>query len=171
MNTILFGFGRAGKIHYNNLLENNNFNLTHVIELYDITSEIKENIKFVNINDKHKISNLMEDNNIKMVIVASPTKTHYEITKMALNNNKHVFIEKPLTNNLDEINECFNLAEQNNLKLFVGYNRRYDPTIRQIKEDVKNNKIGKINYALTISHEIYHQIFLKSYLMDMGNHG
>ena len=153
MNTILFGFGRAGKIHYNNLLENNNFNLTHVIELYDITSEIKENIKFVNINDKHKISNLMEDNNIKMVIVASPTKTHYEITKMALNNNKHVFIEKPLTNNLDEINECFNLAEQNNLKLFVGYNRRYDPTIRQIKEDVKNNKIGKINYALTISRD------------------
>ena len=51
----------------------------------------------------------------------------------SLSYHKHVFIEKPLVDELEQINNCFDLAEKNNLILSVGYNRRYDPTIQQIK--------------------------------------
>ena len=48
INIILFGFGRAGKVHYDYLLNNPYFNLTHIIELFDITEMIDNSIKYVN---------------------------------------------------------------------------------------------------------------------------
>merc|ERR1711871_1883893 len=70
---------------------------------------------------------------------------------MGLNKNKHVFVEKPITHNFDEINKCFNLSKEKNLILLVGYNRRFDPIISNIKLKIDNEEIGNINYALTIS--------------------
>ena len=73
INTILFGFGRAGKIHYNNLIHNPKFNLTDVIDIYDISKELNSNIQFVNYNNKNIINSLMTDVTIEAVIIASPT--------------------------------------------------------------------------------------------------
>ena len=152
MKTILFGFGRAGKIHYKNILNKKIFNLTHIIELKDISGIIK-NVKYVNFNDQTSINNLFLTEDFQCVIIASPTKTHYEIIKLALKHNKHVFVEKPITNDYNQIIECFNIAKEKNLVLFVGYNRRFDPKIKSIYNEIRNNKIGKVNYALTISRD------------------
>ncbi len=153
MNVLLFGFGRAGKIHYNNLINNLNFKLTHLVELYDVSNEINESIKYIDFKNKEEIKNILKGDEIRAVIVASPTSTHYEVIKLSLENNKHVFVEKPITESEEEINECFDLAERNNLILFVGYNRRYDPTIRRIYNSVRNDEVGFINYAFTISRD------------------
>ena len=153
INTILFGFGRAGKIHYNNLIHNPKFNLTDVIDIYDISKELNSNIQFVNYNNKNIINSLMTDVTIEAVIIASPTSSHYELIKLSLLNNKHVFVEKPVTDNYDEINECFDLAESTNLTLFVAYNRRFDPTIMEIKDKIHKNEIGTVKSALTISRD------------------
>ena len=152
MKTILFGFGRAGKIHFENINNNGALNLTHVVELHDVSKLIGKS-KYVDFNNKQSVVNLLKNNSIKCVIVASPTKTHYDLIKMALDYNKHVFVEKPITKNYNEIIECFNLANKKNLILFVGYNRRFDPTIKSIYDQVRKNQIGKINYALTISRD------------------
>jgi inositol oxygenase len=152
----LFGYGRAGKIHFNNLLNHSNFKLSYVIELLDISDileKINPNIKYINFNNNKKLQEIINDKEIKAFIIASPTSTHYELVKLGLNNNKHIFVEKPLTDNYEEINECFELSKKNNLILFVGYNRRFDPTLMKIKEQVDNNDVGKINYVLTISRD------------------
>ena len=151
MEVILFGFGRIGQIHYKNLLINKKFKLTHIIDIVDIREKISKDITFINSNDKDKLNNLLNNKNIKAVIIATPTKTHYKYILLALNNKKHVFVEKPITDNIREINDCYNLAKLNNLILFVAYNRRYDPAIKDIKSRI--NSIGKINYALTISRD------------------
>ena len=153
LNVILSGFGRAGRIHYKNLMSNSNFRLTHIIEMYDISSEIPEMVKYVNYNDKESINNIFKDNKISCIIVASPTLTHYELIMKGLENNKHIFVEKPIVEDYEQIKECFDLSEKKNLKLFVGYNRRYDPIISNIKKRIEDNEIGFVNYALTISRD------------------
>ena len=122
LNVILSGFGRAGRIHYKNLMSNSNFRLTHIIEMYDISSEIPEMVKYVNYNDKESIDKIFKDYKISCIIVASPTLTHYELIMKGLENNKHIFVEKPIVEDYEQIKECFDLSEKKNLKLFVGYN-------------------------------------------------
>ena len=150
INIALFGYGRAGKIHYNNSINNSNINLKYLVELNDVSNIIDKNVKYVNYEN---INVIFEDEKLDAVIITTPTKTHYEIIINCLNHNKHVFIEKPITEDKEEITKCFELAKNKNLVLFVGYNRRYDNTIQNIKNKISNNEIGKINYALTISRD------------------
>lgn len=153
MEVILFGYGRAGKIHYKNIIDNPKFKLTHIIDAKDISQEINSTINLIYDWEYEKINHVLKNDSIKAIIVATPTKTHYQIIKKGLSNNKHIFVEKPIADDLDQINECFNLADKNNLILFVGYVRRFDPTIEKIKNQINNNQIGKLNYALTISRD------------------
>ena len=90
---ILFGFGRAGKIHYHNLINNKNLKLTHIIEMYDISEEINKDIQYINYQNKEEINKILGNNNIKFIIIASPTSIHYELIMLGLQNNKHVFVK------------------------------------------------------------------------------
>jgi inositol oxygenase len=153
LEVVLSGFGRAGKIHFKNLMTSKKFKLTHIIEMYDISKEIPEEVKYVNYNDKNQVNEIFNNNSIKALIIASPTSTHYELIMQSLKNNKHVFVEKPIVEDCNQIKECFELADKNNLKLFVGYNRRFDPKIKSIHKRIRNGEIGFVNYALTISRD------------------
>ncbi len=153
MEVILFGYGRAGKIHYKNIMDNSNFKLTHIIDTIDISQQIDSTISLIYDWEYEKINQVLKNKSVKAIIVATPTKTHYQVIRKGLLNHKHVFVEKPVADDLDEINDCFNLAVMNNLILFVGYVRRFDPTISKIKNQIDNNEIGKLNYALTISRD------------------
>lgn len=153
METILFGFGRAGLIHYKNMLNHKDLKLSYVVEAVDISSKLTDGIRYVNVNDHEQVDQILSASKIKAVIIASPTKTHYELVMKSLSYHKHVFIEKPLVDELEQINNCFDLAEKNNLILSVGYNRRYDPTIQQIKSRIDAQEIGPVRYALTISRD------------------
>ncbi len=153
MNIILFGFGRAGLIHYKNVLEHPYLKLSYVVEAVDISSQLENGIKYVNINNSKELDTILSSPEIEAVIIASPTKTHFDLVMKSLSYQKHVFIEKPLVDELEQIDNCFDLAEKNNLILSVGYNRRYDPTIQKIKSRIETKEIGHVKYALTISRD------------------
>lgn len=153
MEVLLLGFGRAGKIHYNNLIANKNFKITYLINSVDVGDEINSDIKFIVSDREDQVNAAFSDKNIEAVIIATPTKTHYQYVTKSLRMGKHVFVEKPIADDVDEIKECFSLAEKYNKTLFVAYNRRYDPTIMDIYERIRNGEIGKLNYALTISRD------------------
>lgn len=53
---------------------------------------------FVNYHDESLMKKIMSDTTISIVIITTPTSTHYKIIKLALEANKHVFVEKPVTN-------------------------------------------------------------------------
>ena len=153
LKVVLFGFGRAGQIHYKNLIKNKKFKLTHIVETYDISINNILDVSYVNNNDDKTINTIFNNKSIEAIIISSPTYTHYNLIKKALNNNKHVFVEKPIVEDYKQIKESFDLAKKNNLKLFVGYNRRYDNKIKNIYRSVRNGDIGFVNYALTISRD------------------
>jgi predicted dehydrogenase len=87
---------------------------------------------------------LVADENIDIVDVATPNAYHYEIVKEALNNGKHVYCEKPLTLSHEESRELAELAAANNVINYVGYNNLMNPAIAYVKELLTGNKLGEI---------------------------
>ena len=80
------------------------------------------------------------------MVIATPAETHFEMVRMALLANKHVFVEKPLALFASEAEELDQLAMRLNLKLMVGHILLYHPAIIKLKEIINSGELGKINY-------------------------
>lgn len=79
-------------------------------------------------------------------IAIATNKAHYNLVKQALYANKHVFVEKPLANNLQQGKDLYKIAQQMNKKLMVGYLLHYHPAFIELKKLHANNLLGNINY-------------------------
>ncbi|WP_231597503.1 Gfo/Idh/MocA family protein [Bacillus sp. SA1-12] len=78
---------------------------------------------------------------IKGAFVHTATESHYEIVKQLLLNNIHVYVDKPLSFHYEQSQELVQLAEKKELKLMVGFNRRYAPSYQKLKELADPNMI------------------------------
>ncbi len=83
---------------------------------------------------------LLEDENIDLVVIATQHNTHARITIEALDAGKHVYVEKPLAITMGQLEEVKRAYERNNQHLFVGFNRRYSPFAKFIKENLQTDK-------------------------------
>ena len=89
---------------------------------------------------------LFADTRLDAIAVATPVSTHCELALKALNNGKHVLIEKPLAASTDECKKLIDVAEKNNKKLMVGHTFEYTGAVHKMKELVENNVIGDVLY-------------------------
>src|SRR5215469_3582626 len=84
--------------------------------------------------------------NIDVVAVVTPVWTHYELTKRALENGKHVFVEKPFTYSVAQGEELIELADRKNLKIMVDHTFLFTGAVRKIKELVVKKELGDLYY-------------------------
>jgi len=87
---------------------------------------------------------------VDAVCIATSAPTHYELTREALLQGKHVLCEKPLTLKSEEAQELVQLADERNLTLMVGHLMLYHPAIRKIKELIDSGKLGDLLYVNSI---------------------
>jgi UDP-2-acetamido-3-amino-2,3-dideoxy-glucuronate N-acetyltransferase len=80
------------------------------------------------------------------VAIATPSDTHYELVKRALNADKDVFVEKPLTLNLKHGEELVELARQRERVLMVGHILQYHPAVIKLKDLIEQGELGKVEY-------------------------
>jgi len=83
---------------------------------------------------------------IDAIAVVSPVWTHYELAKAALENGKHVFVEKPFTSTSAQGEELVNLAIQKNLRIMVDHTFLFTGAVRRIKQLVDDGSLGKLLY-------------------------
>jgi predicted dehydrogenase len=83
---------------------------------------------------------------IDAVAVVSPVWTHYELTKAALENGKHVFVEKPFTSNTAQAEELVNLAQQKNLRIMVDHTFLFTGAVRKICQLLDEGALGNLYY-------------------------
>ena len=83
---------------------------------------------------------------IDAVAVITPVWTHYELAKMALQNGKHVFVEKPFTSKSEQAEELIELARQNDLKIMVDHTFLFSGAVRKIRELVDKGTLGSLYY-------------------------
>ena len=83
---------------------------------------------------------------VDVVAVVTPVWTHYELAKRALENGKHVFVEKPFTDSVALGEELVELAERKNLKIMVDHTFLFTGAVRKIKELVDRKELGELYY-------------------------
>ena len=119
----VIGAGHLGKIHLKLLNSSKKFDL---IGFYDIDKESSEELsKKEGYNYFSNLDNLLS--NVDAVDIVSPTTTHFEIAKNVILKNKHVFIEKPITNKSENAKELIDLSMKNNIIGQVGHVERFNP--------------------------------------------
>ena len=82
--------------------------------------------------------------NINAVLVCTPTALHIPVASAAVKNYCHVFVEKPLSHNLDGVDELIERANERKLVVMVGFNLRFHPNLQRIKKLLDEERIGKI---------------------------
>jgi predicted dehydrogenase len=89
---------------------------------------------------------MIKDPEVDAVAIATPVFTHHELAKMALQEGKSVFLEKPFTHTVAEAEELVELAEKNKLKLMVDHTFLYTGAVKKIKQLVEDNVLGDLYY-------------------------
>ena len=144
VNIAVIGIGAWGKNHVRVLKELKEFNLCYICDVNEKNiDKMKELYHIQSSNDYTKI---LEDNKINAVTICTPSTTHYQIVKEALEARKHVFVEKPITLNSKEVKELIEIAKEYQLIMMVGHIFRYNNALNYLRELIQNNKLGKIYY-------------------------
>src|SRR6202167_3468178 len=89
---------------------------------------------------------LIQSPDVDAIAVITPVWTHYELTKAALENGKHVFVEKPFTSTVAQGEELVNLAEQKNLKLMVDHTFLFTGAVKRIAQLIDEGALGNLYY-------------------------
>ena len=130
----VFGVGHLGKFHLNNWKE---IEGAEVIGFYDPNDSAASAVI-----EKYQLPRF--DNPLKLIDacdaidVVAPTSYHFEICKAAILKGKHVFVEKPLANTMDEARELVKLVKEANIKFQVGHVERFNPAFLALKQYTLN---------------------------------
>ena len=126
----VFGVGHLGKFHINNWKE------IPGIKLIGFFDPNNDNAKEV--SEKYGLKRYMDEEKLidscDIIDVITPTTQHFEICMQAIRKGKHVFVEKPITNTIQEGRDLMNMVREANVKLQVGHVERFNPAFLAIKD-------------------------------------
>ena len=125
----VFGVGHLGKFHLNNWKEIDGVSITGFYDPSDTNAHAVEEKYLLKRYDDAEL--LM--NECDAVDIVAPTPFHFELCSLALRKGKHVFVEKPLANTMDEARALIKLAKESNVKFQVGHVERFNPAFLSLK--------------------------------------
>ena len=132
----VLGAGYLGKIHLSLLKESKHFDL---VGFYDtktqIAAKISREFGYQSFSD---INQLLQA--VDVVDIVTPTHTHFELAKKALQNGLHVFLEKPITTTVEQANELVSIAKSKGLLGMVGQVERFNPAFIAAHSYIKEPK-------------------------------
>ncbi|MDG1729121.1 MAG: Gfo/Idh/MocA family oxidoreductase [Algibacter sp.] len=130
----VLGAGHLGKIHLRLLKQSEKYNL---VGFYDAN---EENGKKVEAEFGYKFFNSIEAliDAVDVVDIVTPTLSHYDCAKQAIAKGKHIFIEKPITNTVEEAEHIRVLLAEHNLRGQVGHVERFNPAYIAVKDEINS---------------------------------
>ncbi len=139
----LVGYGYWGPKLARNFQNSNFFKLVSVSDKSQTNLlRAKKDFPFIMTSKDYKKS---ISNNIDIVVIATPTNTHFQISKYALKMKKHILVEKPISLSQKEVLNLEKISQMNKKKIFVDYPFIFSGSINYIKKIIETNKFGKLN--------------------------
>lgn len=140
MKILVIGCGSMGERHIRNL---------QGLSVAEIVAFDTDQKRLSEIGKKYKVQTfddleLAMDKNIDAALVCTPPSTHIPIAKKVIDSGAHAFIEKPLSHNLKGVDGLIKQAMKKNLSILVGYNLRFHPGLRLVKNMIDDGRIGRI---------------------------
>jgi predicted dehydrogenase len=130
----VFGCGHLGKFHLNNWKE---IKEATIVGFYDpddrVALEVAEKFQITRFKDAEALLDQCD-----IADIVAPTTSHFELCGKAIRKGKHVFVEKPLANTMEEARELLKLVKESNIKLQVGHVERFNPAFLSIDAQTLN---------------------------------
>lgn len=139
----VIGAGRIGKIHARNLATKIPGAQVTVIAdpIYESACELAEQLRIPLATADYQ--EVINSPGVEAVAICSSTNTHATMITEAARAKKHIFCEKPIAYHLPKIDEALSIVEQAGVLLQIGFNRRFDPNFKKVREMVAAGKIGQ----------------------------
>ena len=140
----IVGSGRAGLIHANNYAKS--VPNAMIAAVVDPVEEVAQNAaKSLGI-DTYYLSHeqALENEKIDAYVIVSPTKFHKDIVCSIAARKKHIFCEKPMAMTVEECGTMIKAAQENKVKLQIGFMRRFDSSFMRSKQMIEDGMIGDI---------------------------
>ena len=142
VNIGVIGVGRIGQIHARNLkYQIPEARLLAVSDILENNArQFAQQLEIPLAEKDYRV--LLENKDIDAIVICSSTDTHAQIISEAAEAKKHIFCEKPIALQLSKIDQAMETVKKSGVKLWVGFNRRFDPSFKKAKELVANGVIG-----------------------------
>nr|WP_314263069.1 inositol 2-dehydrogenase [uncultured Moellerella sp.] len=149
-NIALFGAGRIGQVHAVNIAGHKETSLYSVIDPYQPNALALAEKYQAKVQTTEEA---MSDPNVHGVLIASATDTHADLIELAAKHKKTIFCEKPVHLDLEKVRHCLKSVKEHKVALFIGFNRRYDPQFRHLKNLFNQGAIGKAESLIITSRD------------------
>ena len=151
INVALLGFGRIGQMHAENINRNKDLRLLYVYEKVGRLCKKARNL--YNCKIQNNYNRIFADKDVDIIFISTPTNTHIKFIEEGIKSKKTIFCEKPLDLNIGKIIKTFKNVKKYRPKIQLGFNRRFDPGHFSIKQDLKSNKIGRLEKIIITSRD------------------
>lgn len=126
----IFGVGHLGKFHLNNWKEMTDVNMVGFYDPDDAMAQsVSDTYGLTRYTDQQALIDACD-----AIDVVTPTPFHFDICAKAMRSGKHVFVEKPFANTMDEARQLVKLAKESNVKVQVGHVERFNPAFMAIQD-------------------------------------
>jgi myo-inositol 2-dehydrogenase/D-chiro-inositol 1-dehydrogenase len=141
----VIGAGRIGKIHAENLATR--IPGVEVVAIADpnvaAAKELAEKLHVSAYYEDYR--KILDDKSIEAVLICSSTDTHARFMTEAAEAGKHIFCEKPVDHSLEKIDAALAAVKKADVKCQIGFNRRFDPNFKKVRQMVNEGKVGEVH--------------------------
>ncbi len=143
VNIGLIGAGKIGRVHATNLVNRiPNARLVVVSDVYlDAAKKFGADFGIANVFESHQP--ILDNPEIDAVAICTISETHAPLITEAAKAGKHIFCEKPIALDLAKVDAALETVKKHNVKLQVGFNRRFDANFKQVRDVVQKGGIGE----------------------------
>ena len=146
LNFALIGYGYWGPNVAKNLYKNKQIEFKYICDLRQDRLNLAKDSYVNEVNYTTKFDEVIADDNIDVVCLAVETSAHYELGKRVIEAGKHLYVEKPFTDNVAQAFELKKLAAEKGVKIHVDHIMIYHPAIVKIKEIMEAGELGDTIY-------------------------
>ena len=138
----LIGAGRIGRVHTETIANRTpDANILAVADVFEQAAQkCAAEFGIPSFHKDHR--EILENSDIEAVLICSSTDTHAQFIVEAAEAGKHIFCEKPIDHDLQKIDRALEAVEKAGVKLQIGFNRRFDPSFKRVRDAVSNGEIG-----------------------------
>jgi myo-inositol 2-dehydrogenase/D-chiro-inositol 1-dehydrogenase len=147
----VLGCGRIGRVHAQNLARHPRARLATV---FDVRSEAaRETATALAVEPAPSLDAVWADSQVAAVVIATPTDTHVPLVTAAVQAGKAVFCEKPIDLDPERARACWEGIARHHPRVMMGFNRRFDPSFRALRERLLHGEIGRLELLAITSRD------------------
>ena len=141
-NLLLLGAGRIGQVHAKNVVARKDARLYGVVDVHGPAAAALAEATGARVFDHADAA--LADPAVDAVMICTSTDTHVEMILKAARARKPIFCEKPVDLDIAKVNTCLAEVKQHGVPLLMGFNRRFDPSFRALRERLKAGELGEV---------------------------